>query len=145
MLHILFSLLCVKYFFWFIEMFYSEQNNVSERARITSLAGKITTVLKIAVDSVTRELFHSRDYFCQLLTRKENRLNLIVTLKKKSCCLQLWYRIVRIVYAQRYPRKSSRLRPLRHRRFSNNYGLWCNRLQGVNKSYVVVVSCCATD
>ena len=32
-----------------------------------------------------------------------------------------------------------RLRPLRHRRFHNNYGLWCNRLQGVNKSYVVVL------
>ena len=46
-----------------------------------------TTELKIAVDSVTRELCHSRDYFCQLFTRKENQLNLIVTLKKKSCCL----------------------------------------------------------
>ena len=64
-------------------MFDSKQKNVSERARITSLAGKITTVLKIAVESVTRELCDSRDYFCQLLTRKENRLNLIVTLKKK--------------------------------------------------------------
>ena len=68
-----------------------------------------------------------------------------MTLKKESCCLQPWYRIVRIVYAQTYPRKSARLRPLRHRRFHHSYGLWCNRLQGVNKSYVVVVSCCATD
>ena len=130
--------------FGFIEVFDSKQKNVSERARITSSAGKITTVLKIAVESVTRELCHSHDYFCQLLTRKENRLNLIVTLKKKSCCLLPWYRIVRIVHAQTYPRKSSRLRPLRHRRFSNNHGLWCNRLQGVNKSFGVVVSC-ATD
>ena len=82
---------------------------------------------------------------CNLLTRKENQLNLIVILKNESYCLQPWYRIVRIVHGQTCPRKSSRLRPLRHRRFHNNYGLWCNRLQGVNKSYVAVVSCCATD
>ena len=62
---------------------------------------------------------------------------------------KMWKRkrfIVRIVHAQTYPRKSSRLRPLHHRRFCNNYGLWCNRLKGVlNNSCVVVVSCCATD
>ena len=48
------------------------------------------------------------------------------------------------LHAQTYPRKSSRLRPLRHRIFHNNYGLWFN-LQGVNSLCVVVVSCCATD
>ena len=63
-------------------MFDSKQENVSERARITSL-------LKIAVDSVTRELCHSRNYFCQLFTRKENQLNLIVTLKKKAVVYSL--------------------------------------------------------
>ena len=48
--------------FGFIEVFDSKLKNVSERARITSLVGKKTTVLKIAVDSVTLELFDSRDY-----------------------------------------------------------------------------------
>ena len=51
----------------------------------------------------------------------------------------------RAYHAQTYPRKSSRLRSLCHWRFHNNYGLWCNRLQGVHKSYVAVVSCCATN
>ena len=40
----------------------------------------LTTVLKVAADSVTLELCDSRDYL-------ENRLNLILTLKKESCCL----------------------------------------------------------
>ena len=44
-----------------------------------------------------------------------------------------------------YPRKSSRLRPLRHGRFRNIYALWCNQLLGVNSSCVVIVSCCAAD
>ena len=39
---------------------------------------------KDSVESVTLELCDSRDYFA---TRKENRLNLIVTLKEESCCL----------------------------------------------------------
>ena len=69
-------------------MFDSEQNNVSERARITSFVGKsLTIVLKIAVESVTLELCDSRDYVEKSLTRKENRLNLIVVLKRESCCL----------------------------------------------------------
>ena len=41
MLHMLFSLLCVKYiFFGFIEVFDSKQKNVLEHARITSLVGE---------------------------------------------------------------------------------------------------------
>ena len=36
---------------------------MSERARIMSSVGKITTVLKVAVDSVTLELCDSRNYF----------------------------------------------------------------------------------
>ena len=72
MLHILFSLLCGKYiFFWFIEVFDSKLKNVSKRAKITSLVGRKTTVLKIAVDSVTLELCDSRDYVeSSLLVKK---------------------------------------------------------------------------
>ena len=72
MLHILFSLLWVKYiFFWFIEVFDSKQNNVSEHARITSLVEEITTLLKIAVESITLELCDSRDYFASSLLVKK--------------------------------------------------------------------------
>ena len=57
--------------FGFIEVFDSKLKNVSERARITSLVGKKTTVLKIAVDSVTLELCDSPDYVeSSLLVKK---------------------------------------------------------------------------
>ena len=46
----------------FIEVFDSQQKNVSERARIMSLVGKKTTALKKAVKSLTLELCDSRDY-----------------------------------------------------------------------------------
>ena len=74
----------------------------------------------------------------------KNGFALRLALKQRHKGTRKWP-IVCIVHARTYPRKSSRLRPLRHRRFYNNYGLWCNRLQGVNKSYVVAVSCCARD
>ena len=73
--------------FGFIEVFDSKLKNVSESARITSLVGKKTTILKVPVDSETLELCDSRDYVEKSLTRKENRLNLIVVLKRESCCL----------------------------------------------------------
>ena len=55
---------------------------------IGNVGREITTVLKVAVDSVTLELCGSRDYFASsLLVNKTYRLNLIVTLKRESCCL----------------------------------------------------------
>ena len=89
MLHILFSLLCLKYiFFWFYQ---SVRFEAKERVRTCKdyvIGGEITTVLKIAVDTITLELCDSRDYFANsLLIKKTYRLNLIVTLKRESCCL----------------------------------------------------------
>ena len=66
------------------------------------------------------------------------------------------------VPAQRYPKESSTLRPLRHWRFHHNYGWLCNQKfhngykgfqvmmysvkRGLSSSCVVlVVNCCATD
>ena len=58
--------------FGFIEALDSKQKNVSERARITSLVVReITSVLKIAVNSVTLELCGSRDYFASSLLVKK--------------------------------------------------------------------------
>ena len=89
MLHILFSLLCVKYtFFWFHR---SVQFEAKERVRTYKeyvIGREITTVLKIAVDSVTLKLCDSHDYFASsTLVKKLNQLNLIMTLKRESCCL----------------------------------------------------------
>ena len=145
MLHILFSLLCGKYiFFW---LYRSVRLEAKESVRTCK-----NYVIGREKKHRTKNSRGQRNpwimwlaWLCwELLTRKENRLNLIVFLKRESCCLSPWYRIVCIAHAQTYPRKSSRFRPLRHRRFHNNYGLWCNRLQGVHSSCVVVVSC-ATD
>ena len=72
MLHILFSLLCLKYiFFWFYQ---SVRFEVKERVRTCKdyvIGRKITTVLKIAVGSVTPELCDSRDYFASSLLVKK--------------------------------------------------------------------------
>ena len=89
MLHILFSLLCLKYiFFWFYQ---SVRFEAKERVRTCKdyvIGREITTVLKIDVDTTTLELCDSRDYFANsLLIKKTYRLNLIVTLKRESCCL----------------------------------------------------------
>ena len=62
---------------------------MSERARITSLVGKKTTVLKIAVESVTLELCDSRDYVESSSLVKKTDLNLIVFLKRESCFYSL--------------------------------------------------------
>ena len=89
MLHVLFSLLCLKYiFFWFYR---SVRFEAKERVRTCKdyvIGREITTVLKIAVDTITLELYDSRDCFVNsLLVNKTYRLNLIVTLKRESCCL----------------------------------------------------------
>ena len=52
-------------------MFDSKRKNVSERARITSLVVEITTVLKVAVGSVSLELCDSRDYSASSLLVKK--------------------------------------------------------------------------
>ena len=70
--HIVFFAVCKKIFsFGFIEVFDSEQNNVSERARVTSFGREITIVLKIAVERVTLELCDWRDYFASSLLIKK--------------------------------------------------------------------------
>ena len=66
MLHILFSLLCVKYiFFGFIEAFHSKRKDY--------VIGR--EILKLPVGSVTLELCDSRDYFASslLVKRKPNK------------------------------------------------------------------------
>ena len=85
--HIVFFIVCEIYFLLVLLKFSIRTKKSVSTYKDYVIGREITTVLKIAVDSVTRELCDSRDYFCQLLTRKENRLNLIVTLKKESCCL----------------------------------------------------------
>ena len=89
MLHILFSLLCVKcIFFWFYQNVRFEAKERVRTCKDYVIGREITTVLKIAVGSVTLELCDSRDYFASsLLVFEEKRLNLIVTLKRESCCL----------------------------------------------------------
>ena len=73
MLHVLFSSLCPKYIsFGFIEALDSKQKNVSGHARI--IGREITTVLKIAVDTVTCELCDSRDYFASPFLVKKSDL-----------------------------------------------------------------------
>ena len=72
MLQILFSLLYVKYIFlWFYR---SVRFKAKERVRTYKdyiIGREITTVLKIAVGSVTLELCDSRDYFTSSLLVKK--------------------------------------------------------------------------
>ena len=71
MLHILFSLLCLKYlFFWFYR---SDRFEAKERVRTCkdyAIGREITTVLKIAMDSTSLELCDVRDYFASSLLGK---------------------------------------------------------------------------
>ena len=76
MLHILCSLLCVKYiFFWFYR---SVRFEAKERVRTCKdyvISREITTELKIAVDTINLELCGSRDYFASfLLVRKTDEI-----------------------------------------------------------------------
>ena len=72
MLHILFSLLCVKYiFFWF---YWSVRFKAKEQVRTCKdyvIGREITTLLKIAVESVNLELCDSRDYIASSLLVKK--------------------------------------------------------------------------
>ena len=72
MLHILFSLLCVKYiFFWFYRSVRFETKQCVRTFKDYVIGREIATVLKIAVDSVTIELCDSRDYFASSLLVKK--------------------------------------------------------------------------
>ena len=67
-----FSLLCVKYiFFWFYRSIPFEAKERVRTFKDYFIGRKITTVLKIAVDSVTLELCDSRVYFASLLLVKK--------------------------------------------------------------------------
>ena len=72
MLYMLFSLLCVKYiFFWF---YWSARFEAKERARTCKdyvIGREITTLLKVAMESVTLELCDSHDYFASSLLGKK--------------------------------------------------------------------------
>ena len=72
MLQLLFSLLCVKYiFFWFHRGVRFEEKERIRTCKDYIIGKEITTILKIAVDSVTLELCDSRDYFASPLLVKE--------------------------------------------------------------------------
>ena len=68
MLHILFSLLCLKYIFF--SFYRSVRFKAKERVRTCKdyvIGREITTVLKIAVGSVSLELCDSHDSFASSL------------------------------------------------------------------------------
>ena len=72
MLHILFSLLCVKYiFFWFYRSVPFEAKERVRTCKDYVIGREITTVLNIAVGNVTLELCDSRDYFASSLLVKK--------------------------------------------------------------------------
>ena len=72
MLHILFSLLCVKYiFFWFYWSVWHEAKESVITCKDYVIGREITTLLKVAVESVTFELCDSRDYFASSLLVKK--------------------------------------------------------------------------
>ena len=72
MLHILFSLLYVKYiFFWFYRSVPFEAKERVRTCKDYVIGREITTVLNIAVGSVTLELCDSRDYFASSLLVKK--------------------------------------------------------------------------
>ena len=72
MLHILFSLLCVKnIFFWFCRSVRFEAKKRVTTCKDYIIGREITTILKIAVESVTLELCDSRDYIASSLLVKK--------------------------------------------------------------------------
>ena len=76
MLHSLFSLLCVKYiFFWFYRSVRFEAKERVTTCKDYIIGREITIVLKIAVDSVTLELCDSRNYFTKKKERKPIKFN----------------------------------------------------------------------
>ena len=72
MLHILFSLLCVKYiFFWFYRRVRFEAKQCVRTRKDYVICREITIVLKIAVESVALESCDWRDYFASSLLVKK--------------------------------------------------------------------------
>ena len=72
MLHILFSLLCVKYiFFWFYRSVRFGAKQCVRTCKDYVICTEITIVLKIAVESVTLELYEWGDYFASSLPVKK--------------------------------------------------------------------------
>ena len=72
MLHKLFSLLCVKYiFFWFYWSVWFEAKLRVRTCKDYVIGREITIVLKIAVESETLVLCDSRDYFASSLLVKK--------------------------------------------------------------------------
>ena len=72
MLHILFSLLRVKYiFFWFYWSVWFEAKQRVRTCKDYVIGREITTLLKVAMESVTFELCDSRDYFASSLLVKK--------------------------------------------------------------------------
>ena len=72
MLHILFSLLCVKYiFFWFYRSVQFEAKEHVTTCKDYVIGREITTLLKLAVERVTLELCDLRDYFASFLLVKK--------------------------------------------------------------------------
>ena len=74
MLQLLFSLLRVKFiFFWFYRSVRFEAKECVRMCKDYFIGREITTILKIAVDSVTLELCDLHDYFANpLLLEKTN-------------------------------------------------------------------------
>ena len=64
---------------------------------------------------------------------EKRQLNLIMTFKKESCCWQCCCCSDNFFHAHTYAEESSRLRPLRHRRFHNSYDWWCNNTASVDQ------------
>ena len=76
MLHLLFSLLCVKYiFFWFYRSVRFQAEERVTTCKDYIIGREITTVLKKAVDSVTLKLRESRNYFTKKKERKPIKFN----------------------------------------------------------------------
>ena len=72
MLHILFSLLCVKYiFFWFYRSVRFGAKQCVRTCKDYAICTEISIVLKLAVESVTLELCEWRDYFASSLLVKK--------------------------------------------------------------------------
>ena len=72
MLLILFSLLCVKYiFFWFYRSVRFGAKQCARTCKDYVICTEITIVLKIAVESVTLELCEWGDYFASSLPVKK--------------------------------------------------------------------------
>ena len=138
MLQILFSLLCLKYlFFW---LYQSVRFEAKERVRTCKdyvIGREISTILKIAVDSITLGLRDSCDYFAYS-QRKLIKFNRHFE-KRESCCLQPWYRIVRIIHGQTLSQKKFQIKIITSSKISQQLRLV---MQSVTRGKQFVCSRC---